>query len=354
MNINRNNYEVWMIDYFDGKLSADEKAGLTEFLEFNLDLKEEFNLFEPKSLDAEVILFPEKNLLKKQATVPVGEINETNYEEYFLAFHENDLDKSQKNSLNAFLEKNPHLENEFNLHASLLLKPDNSIIYNQKESLRKNRRVAVYWWSGAAAAVIVVLFGIFGLLNNTVTVPKERTEISAINSIDKLYLLTGSELPSLETDLRLRSTPQLTLFKNEELIEATKMERISIAKLDPVNSTLGLQKEQADFTVTKVIYAFAQPPAEKKKEKNLFGKIIKNFASRITDDTPNIVQKTNKKDPGFVKFLDQGITVFNTITGSDTELVKSYDSDGNLTQYQVDGQSLSWSRQVDKPLPNAE
>jgi len=323
------------------------------FLEIHPDLKEEFDLFDSKPLEEEEFLYPEKNLLKKQATVPVGEINETNYVEYFLAFHENDLDKRQKNSLNAFLEKNPHLEDEFNLHSSLLLKPDNSIIYNQKEDLRRDRRVAVYWWS-AAAAVIVVLFGIFGLLNNTATPSIERTKITAVHPIEKLNLLSVSELPTVETDLSFRATPQLTLFKNEEVVEATKIERFSIARLDPVNSTPELQQQHPDFTVTEVIYALAEPPVEKEKKKNLLGKIIKNFASRMTDDTPNIVQKTNKKDPGFVKFLDQGITVFNTITGSDTELVKSYDSDGNLTQYQVDGQSLSWSRQVDKPLPNAE
>jgi hypothetical protein len=86
----------------------------------------------------------------------------------------------------------------------------------------------------------------------------------------------------------------------------------------------------------------------------LLGKIIKNFAAKATENVPDVYEKPNKKDPTFLKVLDQSILVFNTITGSDTELTKSYDNDGNLRHYQIDGQSISWGKDISASPPNAE
>ena len=45
MNINRNNYELFFIDFYDGNLTDAQKHELDLFLEENSDLKEElFNL----------------------------------------------------------------------------------------------------------------------------------------------------------------------------------------------------------------------------------------------------------------------------------------------------------------------
>ena len=54
----------------------------------------------------------------------------------------------------------------------------------------------------------------------------------------------------------------------------------------------------------------------------------------------------NKKEPGFVRFLDGSLMVFNTITGSETELVKNYDRNGNLKNYRLEGQSITVSRKI--------
>ena len=46
MDISRNNYESWFLDYLDGRLNAAEEEILLSFLEFNQDLRTELGGFE--------------------------------------------------------------------------------------------------------------------------------------------------------------------------------------------------------------------------------------------------------------------------------------------------------------------
>ena len=46
MKINRDNYIIWITDFYDDALSAGEKVVFLNYLDLNPDLKEEFELFE--------------------------------------------------------------------------------------------------------------------------------------------------------------------------------------------------------------------------------------------------------------------------------------------------------------------
>ncbi|KXK46137.1 MAG: hypothetical protein UZ10_BCD003001461 [Bacteroidetes bacterium OLB10] len=64
--INRENYEIWFIDYFDGKLSPEQTAELLLFLEENGDLKLEFDSFSNITLPEQDVKFENKMSLKKK------------------------------------------------------------------------------------------------------------------------------------------------------------------------------------------------------------------------------------------------------------------------------------------------
>src|SRR4051812_47698116 len=100
MMISRSNYEIYFVDYFDGRLNESQRAELFTFLESNSDLKEEFSEFEKiMSLPDDKIIFADKDSLKKN--VPTIR----NYQTWLVAELENDLDKEQQKSLREFLEK---------------------------------------------------------------------------------------------------------------------------------------------------------------------------------------------------------------------------------------------------------
>jgi hypothetical protein len=66
MNINRENYEAYLLDYFEKELDPATVAELMLFLELNPDLKADFEEFENISLVPDTnIGFPTNTALKK-------------------------------------------------------------------------------------------------------------------------------------------------------------------------------------------------------------------------------------------------------------------------------------------------
>jgi hypothetical protein len=166
MNINLNNYEAYFLDYHEGNLSLALVKELMEFIEKHPELREEFESFEPIILtDTEEIIYNKKETLKK--TTPG--INAANFEEYAIESIEGILPVSLQEELNTFISKNPSYKKELELYTKTKLVPDTSIIFEDKPSLKRNRRrTAVYfYWSAAASIAIIV--GAYFLLNKNVT-----------------------------------------------------------------------------------------------------------------------------------------------------------------------------------------
>jgi len=132
--INRHNYEVFFIDYFDGNLTPDQTNELFLFLNENPDLKEEFDSFEEIPIHIPNETFAAKETLKKN---PDALINAANFEEFCIASVENDLTEIENEALVNYLRAN-HLEKEFDIFRNLKLKaPDE--IFTEKDGLKKLR-----------------------------------------------------------------------------------------------------------------------------------------------------------------------------------------------------------------------
>jgi len=54
-----------------------------------------------------------------------------------------------------------------------------------------------------------------------------------------------------------------------------------------------------------------------------------------------------------VRILDRSLMVFNTVTGSDKKLEKTFDEKGNLKEYRFEGQIISWNKKI-SPQPDKE
>ena len=131
MKINRDNYEIFFLDYFENELPAEKVAELFLFIENNPDLKAEFEAYKSTqlpSLNKEE--FSAKDLLKK----PV--IDNENAEEYMLRSLDYDLSKDEELSLQRFINANPLAKKQFELLKKTVLKAE-KITYAHKLDLRK-------------------------------------------------------------------------------------------------------------------------------------------------------------------------------------------------------------------------
>jgi len=153
--IGRDNYEIWFIDFLDGKLSSAQEAELYVFLSLNPDLKAEL-----EDLSADVLVLSQTielpDLSLKKEIKPVGNISETNYEEIFIAGREGDLTPTEKNELEEFLSINPLLVIEFEYFKKLAVS-HNGERFPSKNKLKHSPMIISLFRYAAAASVIVLL-----------------------------------------------------------------------------------------------------------------------------------------------------------------------------------------------------
>ena len=133
MKINRENYELFFIDYLDGNLNEQDVAELMVFISQHPDLEEELHAIDSVKLPASNEKFEPKSLLKKFDFS--GTITENNIDEYCIAFIEGDLSAEAESSFKKYLKENPEAEKTLSQFSACILEPDHNITFSHKNNL---------------------------------------------------------------------------------------------------------------------------------------------------------------------------------------------------------------------------
>src|SRR3954452_14382262 len=154
MMINRHNYEEFFLMYVDNELNAHQRAEVEMFVRQNSDLQNEFEMLKQTKLEAdEDIEFAQKTeLLKIKESIALD-----NYQEYFLLYIDNELNKSSREAVEKFVLQHPQLQDEFTLLKQTVL-PHERVVFHDKKSLyRKEEKRVVYlnWTRIAVAAALI-------------------------------------------------------------------------------------------------------------------------------------------------------------------------------------------------------
>jgi tellurite resistance protein len=129
--INKNNYESWFLDYYEGTLPAERVADLFLFLEQHPDLKEEFDAFENIKLTDDLTdVFPAKDFLKKTV------VDQSNVQQFLIAELEGDLSADELKALHDFIAANKQFEADKLLYTKTKL-ADEAEVFPDKELLKK-------------------------------------------------------------------------------------------------------------------------------------------------------------------------------------------------------------------------
>lgn len=188
MNIDISNYELYVMDYMDGALSAIDKAHFEAFLLKHPDVAMEVE----ELMDSELRLVSATEGVTKdnlKITVkPSGGIDESNYEEIMAFSIDTDLASNKRLELNEFVALNPALKRDFELYQATKLTPAEDLVFAGKRDLK--RPIPLFNISAGAyrsVAAILVLFGIIGLLNSIqdeIYIPREGLNEFAELSMD--------------------------------------------------------------------------------------------------------------------------------------------------------------------------
>ena len=155
MNIDRSNYESWVLDYYEGTLSAVQVAELFLFLQQNPGCQAEFDAFKPLHISPPVLdVFDAKEALKRDV------LSKHNIDYYLIREMENDLSLLERSRLNYFIKQNPEHEKTRELFRKTIL-PIVTEKFTAKKELKKKVIIPLYnqfnFWAAAAAIIILVL-----------------------------------------------------------------------------------------------------------------------------------------------------------------------------------------------------
>ena len=333
MNINLNNYEAYFLDYHEGRLSPSLVKELMGFVELHPELREEFESFEPITLqDAEGIKYDGKEALKKQLVV----ISSSNFDEYAIGCMEGTLTVSLQKELEIFIRQNPSYQKDFDLYSKTKLTPDRSIIFEDKPSLKKTRRrpAVFYYWS--AAASVAVIIGVYLLLNNS-GIPNgnnivKHDKLGDSNTVAAHIVKpidSAKITPTIPIVKTLKNSP-FAIIKKQLPKQDTSEKRVQY----------NMQKDSSSIVVNKVTpYEHVVPVKKEIPVSTHSGNDTVVLNENSNDDGWQVIQrpKKKKKEKALVQLATITCRGLHAITGQHVELEKRYGSDTTtIIAYQLD------------------
>lgn len=354
MNITRNNYEEFFLDFAEGNLSPELEKELMLFLEANPDLRsilEEFELSPVPPIDT-INDNLKKNLRKN--ILSTDRINENNIEDWLILETEGMLAESEKVELNRFLELNPAFDYDRKFYRLTKTSPDLSVTIQNKNSLYRKPPVVpimrLAWIVSGLAALILLLIGIrFFNRPAVLDSPQEtRQEVKIVAEVPQEIPAAGEQTSVKTTNIATENeSGKVKSRAMPEVVARTGSFRmISAPAKGNIQSGTHLVRQEK-------ITACELSPVEYKapKEKKLVTKVISNLAGQLTAVFRNNanLDKIRDTDINFWSLAEAGVKGFNSISDRDLELLVRKDNDGRVKSYAlVEQDRLLITKSLDK------
>jgi len=342
MNINRTNYEMYMIDYLDGKLTAIEVSELLLFIEQHPDIKKEFDLLDTTILSAEKD-HVDTSFLKK----PVYADIKIEFEEKLIAYLEGDLNRSEKVDLEKAFILYPELKTDSELFGRTKINPETSIILENKQTLKKSVPLFTsyqnYLWR--AAAVLVVS----GLMFFFIRTPQEKlvtvkSSVEPKTSVGKDHFAHESSTRPKEntvkiaTDIKIHRNKKYVLKKREIPSANQTLHFETIEEMEPQQIVLNDRKDLIN-SLTTVTYS-AKKESPNTKEELHFPELAQFAEINLNNTTRDVLVEQNKPDSIVNNSTISNIgllfvKLYNKTTGDDAKIVKKYNNSGKVIGYAI-------------------
>ncbi|MBP7809501.1 MAG: hypothetical protein KA163_09425 [Bacteroidia bacterium] len=217
--INIENYEAFLLDYMEGNLSTEDFVSLQMFAAQHPHLNIDLNDLELVELETEKIHFNQKENLKKPLVS----------EEQFVAYIENELSTKEKQNLEAICISNDALAKELRLYKSTIVSADANIVFEKKNSLKKQETKVLWLFSRevlAAAASLILIAGLWFMFKTFTPLGTETLNSEKIkgNSTIKTFAIRSNG-----------STPSYTVEKANDSFANTNQVAYSNTKINKEN-----------------------------------------------------------------------------------------------------------------------
>lgn len=350
MDINKNNYEAWLLDLSEGKLSAGEQQELRAFLLLNPDCAEGTLDMEPWLLESEPLVYSGKDKLRKEIPDQFSGVTEENFDLFSIAMMEGDLTESQEADYHLMLEKDEQKMKDW-LHWKQLKLSGNNITYRDKGALKQKTagRSRVLWLSVSSAAAALLLFFFLFRPAQDITpiaqhpVEQESEEIRQVSEPETASE-EGADLigePASEPVLKSRQGPKISFKKYQdppEVKTSTKDQVLDIIKEQDL--------EERPIKLALLESKLAKPAMPVNYDRIESFDLINDYSEENLKNTrPRFAEG---KNISLLSIASAGVDGVRRLTGSDVLLDVSHDEEGEVKGFRFRSSLLSVESPVKK------
>jgi len=361
MKPSRTNYEMWIIDYLDGKLDQEKVRELFIFLEQNPDLKDELTELQNTVLTSD-ISYSGKNLLKKR----VSEIPDQQFELLCVASSEGDITSEQKEELEEIISAYPDKKRDLELiEKTRLVAP--AIRYPRKASLKhftlqqKVIRLSLAVGSAAAGiALLMFLFNSTGNITDDQSVNIARTSSSGKVEIPvrikneepvvKKEIIINNLSP--KTDIENSPDREITAQKSDTVFLPASIDSVGIqTDMNQVKLTRAEFIREVNIPVADISSGLKLAPISQKQIPVTFEKpgVSGYFALFVREK----ILKSKTPETGNLKgyeVAETGILGLNRLLGWDMSLKQNRNEQGELKSLYFSSRIIKFNTPVKKVL----
>jgi hypothetical protein len=294
----------------------------------------------------------------------VGELNEQNFEEYFIESIENNLSSAELANLDEFVSKNPHLQKTLNTYKMTVIQPDQSVVFDKKEMLKKTVVVPLYstpmrrmiMVSISVAAIMAVIL-ISGIIIRSFTkvdkcgvnilsmvkcghVERNTNKVIAQNPGNKTYKVTykvSNQTPSenksyAAINSSARAIPLETLKIKKSYCVDPKLNNELAASVNLVK-----RSEYTDLMdECELILNRRNNEKSSHQEEGLADYVVTGIKSGARNATKNKDDIKDNKHLGFWDVAGFGLYAYNKITDNNLLLDKKTNASGRLMSFNIE------------------
>ncbi|MDT8400568.1 MAG: hypothetical protein RQ743_02645 [Bacteroidales bacterium] len=337
MIINRQNYQIWITDYYDGQLDDFQVEVLMDFLSDKPDLLSEFEEYHGCFLNPD----DEGKLDKSELLRSPEQLTNEQVEHFSIALCENDLDEKQKLEINELKKSDPRFRKNISLYEKIRLEPGNTAYPDKSLLLKipgKRRITRIIISSLSIAASIAILTGLFLILDQQQAGGTDESSLAAFSLENESEQKSREKAPRLDLpDETIRYIPARTetqlavTTRKPDIIrdEKTSVQKEAWASLRHLTALgeINLYNKQVHYLPAEIKPYEISLPAESSETLNMSVRefLAYHFRKEILD----------KEDPGIEhlkawEIADAGIKGVNTLLGWNMELRTGESEEGRL------------------------
>ncbi len=261
--ITKENIEAYLLDFQEGNLSQFQIKELMDFVALHPEYKDDLDI-QPLPIDFSIEFSDKASLKKTKAIKPsvFDSLHENETELFIVAKIENELNESEELHFNRALQADKNFEAQFKAFSKTIIPVDNSLIFENKDELRKvgvitplfNFKRALSY----AAAASVLLFAGYLFFKTSPKVEEEK-KTAGKEKVKNEKQITPNSIEEKQESIQFANDFNTTKKSKVNSIDSLPKTNNSVVPQEPILVAQEVDSSKFTFENNNQDFAFVVP-----------------------------------------------------------------------------------------------